>query len=136
MTEEANVYRRALRLTAIALGVLAVIAVPAGLLIDGVPGLVAAEVGVAVAALAGITTQVAMMMGHSRAPHMMAAVLMGSWLLKMVIIVIALLVLQGIDDFHRGLFATFVLVGVFATLAIDLWAVRGARIPYADPGSK
>ena len=136
MTEEATIYRRALRVTAIGIGALAIIAIPVGLLVAGSPGLLAAEVGVAVAALAGLTTQVAMMMGHNRAPQMMAAILMGSWLLKMIIIVIALLVLQGVDEFHRALFATFALVGVFGTLAVDLWAVRATRLPYVDPGSK
>lgn len=136
MTEEANLYRRALRVTAIGLGVLAIIAIPVGLLIDGAAGLLAAEVGVAVAALSGITTQVAMAVGHRRAPHMMAAIVLGSWLLKMLIIVIVLLVLQGVDGFHKGLFAAFMLVGVFGTVAADLWAVRAARLPYVDPGSK
>ena len=136
MTEEANLYRRALRLSAIGLGALAIIAVPVGLLVDGGAGLLAAEVGVAIAALAGLTTQVAMLFGYSRLPHMMAAMVLGSWLVKMLIIVIAMLVLQGVDGFHKVLFAVFMLVGVFGTLAADFWAVRSTRLPYVDPGSK
>lgn len=136
MTEEAQIYRRALRMTAIGLGVLAIIAIPIGLVVDGAAGLLAAGVGVAVAALAGLTTQVAMVMGHSRAPHLMAATVLGSWLLKMIIIVIALVVLQGVEGFHKVLFAVFMLVGVFGTLAADLWSVRATRLPYVDPGSK
>ena len=136
MTEEANLYRRALRVTAIGLAALAIIGLPVGWLVDGGAGLLAAEVGVGVAALAGITTQAAMMVGHRRTPHMMAAIVLGSWLLKMIIIVIVLLVLQGVDGFHRGLFAVFMLVGVFGTIAADLWAVRASRVPYVDPSSK
>ena len=136
MSEEANLYRRALRLTAIGLAALAVIAIPIGLLIGGAVGLLAAEVGVGVAAIAGLTTQAAMMMGHRRTPHMMAAIVLGSWLLKMIIIVIVLLVLQGVDGFHKGLFAVFMLVGVFGTIAADLWAVKVSRVPYVDPSSK
>lgn len=136
MTEEAKLYRRALRVTAIGLAALALIAIPVGLLINGAAGVLAAEVGVAVAALSGVTTQVAMSVGHRRAPHMMAAIVLGSWLLKMLIIVIVLLVLQGVDGFHKGLFAVFMLVGVFGTVVADLWAVRASRVPYVDPGSK
>lgn len=136
MTEEANLYRRALRLTAIGLGALAIIAVPVGLLVDGTAGLLAAEVGVAIAALAGLTTQVAMLFGYNRLPHMMAAMLLGSWLVKMLIIVIAMVVLQGVEGFHKALFVAFMLVGVFGTLAADFWAVRATRLPYVDPGSK
>ena len=136
MTVEANMYKRALRVTLIGMAVLAVIAIPVGLLVDGPAGLFAAAIGVVVAVLAGVTTQVMMVVSHTRAPQMMAAMVLGSWLLKMVIIVIALLVLQGVEGFHKGLFVTFFLVGVFGALAADLWAVRTARIPYVDPGSK
>lgn len=136
MSEEVKMYRKALRVTAIGLGALAVIAVPAGLLVAGWGGVLAAVLGVGVAALAGLTTQVSVIVGRSRAPHMMAAIVLGSWLLKMVIIIIAFLILQGVEGFHRPLFAIFMLVGVFGTLAADLWSVRESRIPYVDPGSK
>lgn len=136
MSEEIQIYRRALKVTGFGLAALAIIAVPVGLFVDGPAGLLAAVVGVAVAALAGLTTQVAMVVGHNRAPHLMAAMVLGSWLLKMIIIVIALLVLDGLDGFHKPLFAVFMLVGVFGALAADFWSVRATRIPYVDPGSK
>lgn len=135
MTEESRTYRRALRVTIIVIVALAVIAVPVGLLVAGGAGLLAAEIGVAVAALAGLTTQVAMVMAHDKAPHVLAAYVGGSWLAKMFVIVIALLVLDGIDGFHKGLFAGFMLTGVLATLAVDMWAIRSSRVPYVDGGS-
>lgn len=133
MTAESITYRRALRITVIGIAALAVLAVPVGLLVAGGPGLVAALVGVGVAALSGVTTQVAMVIGHDREPHIMAAIVGGSWLAKMVIIVIALLVLDGIEGFHKALFAGFMLVGVIGTLAIDMWVMRAARVPYVEP---
>jgi hypothetical protein len=135
VNEESLTYRRALRVTAIGIAALAIIAVPVGLLVGGTAGLIAAEIGVAVAALSGVTTQIAMVIGHQREPHIMAAIVGGSWLLKMFIIVIALLVLQGIDGFHKGLFAAFAVIGVLGTLAVDFWVIRSARIPYVDPGA-
>ncbi|WP_084105687.1 hypothetical protein [Demequina sp. NBRC 110056] len=136
MTAESTTYRKALRVTAILVIGLAVIAVPVGLLVGGTAGLVAAEIGVLVAALSGITTQVAMVIGHDREPHIMAAIMGGSWLLKMLIIIVALLVLQGVDGFHKGLFAGFAVAGVLGTLAVDFWVIRSARIPYVDPGAR
>lgn len=135
MNEESLTYRRALRVTIIVIVALAVIAVPVGLLVAGGAGVLAAEVGVAVAALAGLTTQVAMVVAHQKPPHMLAAYVGGSWLAKMFVIVIALLVLDGVEGFHKGLFAGFMLTGVIATLVVDLWAMRSARIPYVDEGS-
>ena len=135
MNEETTTYRRALRATVIAIGALAVVAVPVGWIVAGGAGVLAAEAGVAVAALSGITTQVAMLIGHRQAPHMLAAYIGGSWLLKMLIIVVALVALGSIEGFHRGLLAGFALAGVFATLAIDMWAMRAGRIPYVDSSS-
>lgn len=136
MNAETTTYRRALRATVIGIAVLAIVAVPVGLLVGGGAGLLAAEIGVAVAALSGVTTQVAMVVGHDREPHVMAAIVGGSWLLKMLIIIVALIVLSGIDGFHRGLFAGFAVAGVLGTLAVDFWVIRSARIPYVDPGAK
>ncbi|MFN3865902.1 MAG: hypothetical protein ACK4MD_04215 [Demequina sp.] len=136
MNEETATYRRALRATIITIAVLAIVAVPVGLLVAGGAGVLAAEAGVAVAALSGITTQAAMLLGHRQAPHMLAMYVLGSWLLKMIIIVVALFALGTIEDFHRGLLAGFALAGVFMTLAIDVWAIRASRIPYVDPSSK
>ena len=136
MNEESTTYRRALRITVIGIAALALIAIPVGLLVAGGAGLAAAEIGVGVAALSGLTTQVAMVIGHDRESHVMAAIIGGSWLLKMLIIVLALLVLQGVEGFHRELFAAFAVVGVLGTLAIDFWVIRRARIPYVDPGAR
>lgn len=135
MNEETTTYRRALRATIIAIAVLAVIAIPVGLLVAGGAGVLAAEAGVGVAALSGITTQVAMLFGHRQPPHIMAAYIAGSWLLKMLIIVVALVSLGSIDGFHRGLLAGFALAGILATLVIDMWAIRASRVPYVDSGS-
>ncbi len=135
MNEETVTYRRALRATVIVIAVLAVIAVPVGLWVAGGGGVLAAESGVAIAALSGLTTQAAMLVGHRQPPHMLAVYMLGSWLVKMLLIVAGLVVLGNIDGFHRGLLAGFALAGVFATLAIDMWAIRASRIPYVNPGS-
>lgn len=135
-TAEARVYRTALRNTMIGLAILAVLAVVIGALVAGSTGVIAALVGVAVAALAGLTTQAAMAWGHKRSTDQMAMAIAGSWLLKMFIIVIALLILQGIENFHKELFAAFAVTGVILTLVVDFWVIKASRVPYVEPGSK
>ncbi|WP_430868600.1 hypothetical protein [Demequina aurantiaca] len=135
-TAEARVYRLALVRTGIGLGILAVLAIAVGAVVAGGRGVVAALVGVAVAALAGLTTQAAMAWGHKRSTDQMTMAIAGSWLLKMIIIVAALLILQGIDGFHKELFAAFAVTGVLLTLAVDVWVLRASRVPYVTPGSK
>lgn len=135
-TAEARVYRTALRRTGLGLVVLAVLAVAIGAWVAGGRGVVAALTGVAVAALAGLTTQAAMWWGHKRSPDQMTMAVAGSWLLKMFIIVVALLLLQRVENFHKELFAAFAVTGVLLTLAVDFWVLRASRVPYVDPGSK
>lgn len=135
-TAEARVYRTALRRTGVGLGVLALLAVAVGAFVAGGRGVIAGLVGVGVAALAGLTTQAAMSWGHKRSPDQMTMAIAGSWLLKMILIVAALLILQGIEDFHKEVFAAFAVTGVLLTLAVDFWVLRASRVPYVEPGSK
>lgn len=135
-TAEARVYRTALRRTGIGLGVLAVLAVAVGALVAGGRGVVAALVGVGVAALAGLTTQAAMSWGHKRSVDHMTMAVAGSWLLKMFFIVVALFLLQRIDGFHKELFAAFAVVGVVLTLAVDFWVLTKSRVPNVIPSKE
>lgn len=133
---EARVYQLALRRTVVGLAVLAVLAVVVGALVAGGRGVTAALVGVAVAALAGLTTQAAMSWGHKRSADQMTMAIGGSWLLKMFLIVIALFLLQRVEGFHKELFAAFAVVGVLLTLAVDFWVISKSRVPYVAPSSK
>ncbi|MEX0913824.1 MAG: hypothetical protein WDZ57_02610 [Demequina sp.] len=135
MTIEADVYRRALYATGVVIIVIAVVGAVVGYTIDGVTGLVGAGTGVGVAAVSGLTTQAAMLVGHRKSSNAMASIVLGSWALKMLLIIVALLVLQGIDGFHRPLFATAALTGVVLTLVIDVWVLHRSRVPYVDSRS-
>ena len=136
MTAEAALYRRAIRLTSLWLAGIAVVGAVVGWLVGGSAGLIAALVGAAVAALGALPTQWAMLVGHERAPHVLAGIVAFSFLGKMAVILVALLVLQQIDGFHKPMFAATVIAGVVASLAIDFMTVRKARVPYVDPGTK
>lgn len=132
---EGRAYSAALRATLVTVGVLAVSGAVAGWLIAGSSGLTAALVGVGVAALSGLTTQAAMMIGHRKDSQALAITMLGSWAVKMLVIIVALLVLQQWENFHRPLFAAFAMAGVVATLVIDVWVIQRARVPYVQPGS-
>ncbi|WP_062463659.1 hypothetical protein [Demequina soli] len=134
MTAEEALYRRALRLTAIVLGALAVVGGAVAWIVVGPDGALAAVVGAAVAALGALPTQYAMLKGHTRPPHVMAGIVAFSWLGKMLVIIVALLVLQGVDSFHRPSFAATAVVGLLAGLVVDVSLLRKSRIPYVEPG--
>jgi len=132
---EGGAYRWALVATGVTLGVIAVVGVAAGAAVRGTDGVWGALAGVAVAAVSGMVTQVAMIVGHRRDPLVFASIVAGSWLAKMLIIVVGLLLLGRVESVDRGTFGTVILVAVGATLAIDLFAVRRARISYTGSSS-
>lgn len=136
MSAEAQVYRRAMVHTAIALAILAVGGAAVGYLAAGASGAVGALVGAAVAALAALPTQAAMLVGHARSPQALAGIVAFSWLAKMFIIVVAMVLLTRLDDFHRVAFAVTVVIGILLSLVFDIMSMRQARVPYVDPGTK
>lgn len=132
---EGRAYRWALGATGVAMTVIAVAGVVVGAAVRGVEGVWAALAGVAVAAISGMVTQAAMMIAHRREPALFASIVVGAWLGKMLIIVLGVLLLSSIEDVDRGTFGVVVLIGVGTTLAIDLFAVKRARISYTGSSS-
>ena len=132
---EARTYRWALTATGISLAVLAAISVTAGAVWRGPDGVWAAVAGVAVAAVSGLVTQGAMLVAHRRDPNVFASIVAGAWLAKMFAIVIGVVALGRVDAIDRQMFGIVVLVGVTATLAIDLIAVKRGRVSYSGSSS-
>ena len=127
---EGDAYWWALRVSAGSLAALAVLGGAAAWLLRGSGGLWGALAAVGIAALSGLVTQAAMIVGRRRDPVTFVGIVAGSWLVKMIVIVAAVLVLGRFDSVDRGTFGTVLLLGVGATLAVDMFAVRRARIPY------
>ena len=132
---ESHAYRWALTTTGIVLAVIAAVSVAVAASLRGTDGVWSALAGVAVAAVSGMVTQGAMIAGHRRDPMVFAGIVAGAWLAKMVVIVIGVILLGRMEGIDRGTFGTVTLVGVGATLAIDMFAVRRARISYTGSSS-
>ncbi len=132
---EGDAYWWALRVSAVSLAALAVVGGTTSGLARGSGGLWGAIAGAGLAAIAALVTQGAMVMGYKKPPHVFALIVGGSWLAKMVVIVGGMLALSSVSGVDRASFGIVALAGIMGTLAIDLIAVRKARIPYAISGS-
>lgn len=110
--------------------VLAVVAGAVGYFAVGTPGLYAALIGAAVSFTFFSITALVLLFTADLDPTVMAAGVLGGFLIKIAgfLGVIALLGDKGFYD-RLTLFLTLV-VGAVVSLAIDVVAVRGARIPY------
>jgi len=131
----AAVFRRALRDTALLLGVLAVVGIGVGALVAGVPGVWGAVIGVGLALVFSGTTVVAMLRTLRSSPTTMAAVVMGTWLAKVLVVVVVLALLRDQDFYSRGVLAAVLALGVVGSAVLDFRAVNGGRVPYVEPGA-
>lgn len=132
---EGDAYWWALRVSALSLGVLAIVGGAVAWFVRGGGGVWGAIAGVGLAALAALVTQGAMVVGYRKPPQVFASIVGGSWLAKMVVIVGGMLALSSVEAIDRPSFGVVALAGIAATLVIDLFAVRKARIAYIVPGS-
>lgn len=66
---------------------------------------------------------------------LMVIAVMGSWLLKTVLVILVLLAVRDADFFHRGVLFGSAAIAVLGSVLIDSHAVMTARIPYTRPGA-
>ena len=133
---EGGAYRWALRMSVVAVGIVGVVGVVVAGITRGTPGLWGALAGALLGALSGVVTPAAMIAGYRKKPEVFAGIVAGSWLGKMLVIVVGLAIMGRIESVDRVSLAAVVLACVASSLAIDLVAVRKARIPYVDARSE
>ena len=66
-------------------------------------------------------------------PARTTAVIAGAWLVKMIVVFVALLVLGRLDFYDRTVLGLVLLAGVIGSAVLDLRAVQRARVPYVEP---
>ncbi|MDO5700687.1 MAG: hypothetical protein Q4P36_04355 [Bowdeniella nasicola] len=122
-----------LRRLLIALAALAVISLGAGYAWRGSTGLYGAALALGLGALFIVTTVLVMRATADRHVYLASAAAVGSWLVKMVIVLIVLLAVRD-RDFYDG--ATFLItlgLVVVVSAAIEIGGIATARIPYVNP---
>jgi len=126
-------FRRALRDVLLFLAAVTVVGVVLGAIFAGSKGVWGALLGAAVALVFSGTTVWSMWRSSHSSPAAMLGIVAGSWLAKMIVLVVALVALQGQDFYSKPVFLVVVLVGVFGSVALDTINYQRARIPYVEP---
>ena len=129
------VFRRALRDVAILLAALLVLGLVVGGLVAGLLGVWGALIGWALAAVFSTTTIVAMIRTARSTPAAMAGVVMGTWLAKVLVVVVALAVLRPLDFYSAPVLGAVLALGVVGSAVLDYRAVTLGRVPYVEPGA-
>ncbi|WP_016696851.1 hypothetical protein [Actinoalloteichus spitiensis] len=128
----AGTLRSALRQALLALGVGTPVLLGAGWLVDGVPGVWGAAIGIALAAGFMLVTTVVSVMTASASPTVMAAAVLGSWLGKMIVLFVVLALLRNEDFYSRIVLFGVVVLTVIGVMAVQTRVILTSRVPYVD----
>ena len=128
------VFRRALRDMLVLLAALAVLGVGIGALVAGRPGAWGALIGVGLALVFSGTTIVSMLVTARASVQRLAAVVLGAWLGKVLVVIVVLALIQDRDFYDKPVLAFVLLVGVVGSAVLDYRAVSRGRVPYVEPG--
>ncbi|HSK25525.1 MAG TPA: hypothetical protein VK894_01265 [Jiangellales bacterium] len=109
------------------------LAAVAGWLLAGSSGAWGALLGIALpAAFLGVTAALALLTATMDARRM-TALLVGSWVVKVLALVAVLGVLRDLDGWSRPAFLVAFAVGVAGWLAAECVVVLRTRVPYVEP---
>jgi hypothetical protein len=121
----------------VATAVIAVVGGGIGFAIAGTDGMLSALAGAAIAAVFMLLTAVSILVanrwfGDALYVPIFFGIVLGGWLLKLVLFIVALLLLRGQPWIVPGVFFVSLVVSVVASLAIDGIAMFRSRAPYVD----
>ena len=132
-----DVFRRALRDMLVLVAVLAVVGVAAGALLahPASAGVWGAVIGVVIALVFSGTTVLTMLMTAQSPVTTTAAVILGGWLVKMIVLIATLVVLGDQHFYDRKVLVGVLLAGVLGSALLDYRAVAKGRVPYVSPAA-
>ncbi len=124
--------RRVLRIGLIASLIALPVAVLVGYLVAGAAGASGAAIGMGLAVgFFTITVGVALATAGMDATALGASVL-GSWLIKMVLLLVVLALLRDADFYSRPVLFISLLVGTIGTLVLEALVVTRTQVPYTE----
>ena len=124
--------RRVIIWSALATLVIAIVGGGLGLLFAGQNGLISALLGSAIAFAFSIITVLSVVLGSRLNLAGFYALVLGSWLLKVIVFGAVLVLLQSADFVHGPTFFFALVAAVIAGLGIDSWVALRGRIPITN----
>ncbi len=107
-----------------------------GLLLAGRQGALGAALGCLVPASVLLLTWGAAELGASRSAQAFAGLLMGSYLVKLVVVGLLLAVLRDVDGVDRTALGLAAVVGLLLALVVEARVITSTRAPYVEPAPR
>ena len=124
--------RAGLRYGVIGLVALTLVALAIWVPVDGLKGLWGVLIGAAVGGGFILITVVVIMSTVNMSPSMTMGMVMGSWVLKMVVVLVVVGVLKNMTFYSTGALVTMLIGSIVAVLGAEVWGVLKTQAPYTD----
>ncbi|MFM1724014.1 MULTISPECIES: hypothetical protein [Rhodococcus] len=132
-TDPTAALRRGLRYGLLGLLALAVLGVIIASLFAGVAGLWGALIGAAVGGGFILCTMLAVLLTAKLPAVTAGAVLLGSWLLKMILAITVLAILDPLDFYNRQAMVIVIVLSLVIVLGAETYGVLKTKVPYVTP---
>ncbi|WP_245622201.1 hypothetical protein [Corynebacterium oculi] len=103
--------------------------------IAGLPGVWGVLVGAAVGGGFVLMTVASVLLTSRTSPQTTGAVVLGSWLLKLVLVMLVMWGISGLDFYDRWALLVTVVVVLVVVLASETWGVLTSRVTYTESPS-
>jgi hypothetical protein len=131
-TNSAALFSRAIRLSLLLAGLIALLGSLIGWFVYGLPGVYSALIGAAVAGAFGLLTIFSIRFGGKLGLNGFYALVLGGWLIKLVLFAGLLGALQSADFISGPMFFFSVVASVLGGLAVDSYLVLSAKLPVVE----
>lgn len=100
--------------------------------IAGLPGVWGVLIGAAVGGSFILLTVVTIMATTKLSPSVTMAAVMGSWFVKMVVVLVVMAILSNMTFYSKGALVSMLIGAIIAVLGSEVWGVLTTRAPYID----
>lgn len=122
--------KRALRFGSIALVAITIISLAVWGGMRGMPGIWGVLVGAGISGGFVLLTVLSVLAASKTSPTNTIIVVMGSWLIKLLVLIVILAVIRDMDFYDKMALFVTVVMALIATLGTEAWGVVSARVSY------
>ena len=83
-----------------------------------------------------LLTAISVLVTANTTPSTTGAVVLGSWLLKIVVLLGVLMVIRGMTFYDRWAFVVTTTLVLIAVLSVEVWSVITSRVTYVQPSTE
>jgi hypothetical protein len=123
---------RAVRFGSIALAILTVISLAVWGGMRDLPGIWGVLIGAAIGGGFVLMTAASVLFTSSTNPATTGAVVLGSWLLKIVVLIIILAIIRDMEFYDRMALLVTLILALIVVLATEVWGVITAKVTYVN----